>query len=261
MFKSLYKLKNHEGRIQPEAILTVPGVIVMILIYLLHIVIGESVGLIFYYLNVEIGTLEANLIANGITLALIILFFHGFLFTNLKNFFKEFKAIYIWLPITCYFCSTFANVIIQMVLAMIRGEFQSTSNNEAVATLMDQAPIEMILLTVVLAPVIEEAVFRAALSRPMTAARPALVKALGLVISVTLFAFLHVWQFVFFAADEAGNLILTFNPNELLSMVTYVPMGIAFVVCSWLGKNYWCSVLCHALTNGIAVAILLLQGK
>ena len=261
MFKSLYKLHQNEGRIQPEAVLNFKGVLVMLLIFLAEQFGAEGVALLADRLGYSLGLMEINMIVNGAALLLMILFFGRFFIENIKNFFKEFKAIYIWLPIVCYICSTMANVIVNLVLGLIRGEFQSTSNNELVIDMLHKDPIPLLLLTVVFAPIIEEAVFRAALSRPMTANRHWIVKALGFVLSVFLFALMHVFQFAFFATDASGAIYFTFNANEFLSILVYIPMAIGLTLCSMLGKNYWCSVICHVITNGMAVGLMLLIGQ
>jgi len=261
MFKSLYRLHQNEGRLQPEAVLNGKGVIVMLLIFLAQQFGAEGIALLADRMGYTLGLMEINMIVDIGALILMVLFFGRFFFENLKNFFKEFKAIYIWLPIVCYFCSTFANVLVNLILGMIRGELQGTSNNELVIEMLNKDPIPLILLTVVFAPILEESVFRAALSRPMTAHRNWFIKTLGFVLSVALFAFMHVYQFVFFATDASGAVYLTFNANELLSIAVYIPMAIGLTVCSALGKNYWCSVICHVITNGFAVGLMLLMGQ
>ena len=261
MFKSLYRLHQNTDRLQPEAVLTGKGVFVMLMIFLVEQLSAEGLSVLDSLFNLSLGVMEINMIVNCGALLLMILFFGGFFIQNLKTFFKEFKAIYIWLPITCYFCSTLANIVIQLLLAIVRGELQNTSNNEIVMQLLNQYPLPLILLTVLIAPITEEAVFRAALSRSMTASNRTWAKVLGFVLSIFFFAFFHIYQFAFFATDASGAVYLTFNLNEFLSILVYMPMAAGLVLCSYFGKNYWCSVLCHMLTNGIAVLMLLFTGN
>ena len=127
--------------------------------------------------------------------------------------------------------------------------------------LLSQYPLQLILLTVVVAPITEEAIFRAALSRPMTAAKSGLVKAIGFTLSIFLFAFFHIYQYAFFTTDASGAVYLTFNFDEFLSILVYIPMSIGLTLCSCLGKNYWCSVICHFITNSTAVLLMLAMGQ
>ena len=261
MFKSLYRMHQNSDRLLPEAVLTGKGVFVMLLIFLGEQLGAEAISLLAKLYNLPLGIIGINMIVNVGSLLLMILFFGGFFWNNLKTFFREFKAIYIWLPITCYFCSTIANVIIQMILAFVRGEFQNTSNNALVMQLFGQNPLQLILLAVIIAPITEEAVFRAALSRSMTASNRYWVRSLGFILSIFLFSFFHIYQFTFFATDATGAVYLTFNLNEFFSILVYIPMAIGMTLCSFFGKNYWCSVFCHMMTNGIAVLLMFLAGN
>ena len=257
MFKSLYRMHQNSDRIQPEAVLTGKGAFVMLLIFLGEQLAAEVISVFTALYSLPLGVMEINMIVNGGAMLLMFLFFGGFFIRNLVNFFKEFKSIYIWLPVACYFGATTANIIIQIMLAVVRGEFHNTSNNALVMQLLSQYPIPLLLLTVVIAPITEEAIFRAALSRSMTASSRTWVKVLGFVLSVFLFSFFHIYQFAFFATDASGAVYLTFNFNEFLSIIVYFPMAIGLTLCSFFGKNYWCSVICHMLTNGIAVFMIL----
>lgn len=258
MFKSLYRLHQNEGRLLPEAVLTGKGVFVMLLLFFVEQLAAEALALLVNLYELPLGVMEINLIVNGGVLLLMLFFFGGFFWTNLKHFFKDFQMIYLWLPLACYAGTMFLNVIVQMALALIRGEFQNTSNNALIMELLYKYPIPLILLTVIIAPITEEAIFRAALSRSMTASKKPWIKVMGFVLSIFFFAFFHVYQFVFFALDAAGQTYLTFNANELLSILVYLPMAAGLVICSYFSKNFWCSVITHMLSNGIAVAMLLL---
>ena len=260
MFKSLYRQHQNNVRLQPEAVLTGKGVIVMLLLFLVEQLAAEGLSVLSQLFNLNLGLMEINMIINCGVLLLMFLFFGGFFIENLKNFFREFKAVYIWLPIVCYFCSSIANLIIQIILGLVRGEIQNTSNNALVMQLINQYPLQLIVLTVLIAPITEEAVFRAALSRSMTASSKSWVKVMGFVLSIFFFAFFHIYQFAFFATDASGAVHLTFNLNEFISILVYVPMAVGLTLCSFFGKNYWCSVICHMLTNGIAVMLMLLAG-
>ncbi|MDD6396570.1 MAG: type II CAAX endopeptidase family protein [Firmicutes bacterium] len=265
MFKSMYKTCEHPDRKIGEAVLNVKGVIVALIIYLLSnsvLLYGMSylIGWVNGSFGTNFGNVELNVAYQLITIALMILFLGRFYWENLKAFFKEFKAVYIWAPIVCYIMIFVGNIAATMLLSLIRGEMQtSTSNNDTVNALMLQNPIPMIFVAVILAPILEETIFRGALSRSMTSSKNYFVKALGFVIPVFLFALLHVWQYAFLGTDANGAVYLTFNADEFLSIISYIPMGIGFTLCSYLCKNFWGSVACHILNNGIAMAMMILM--
>lgn len=264
MFKSLYKTCEHPDRKYGETVLNAKGAIIALLIFVFYqFVLADILSFALSWSNQSLGTnfgtIELNLFLQIITAVIMLFFFGRFYWENLKTFFKEFKAVYIWAPIACYAMSIAGNMAMQMLLMIIRGgEIQSTTNNDLVNEMLIENPITMILITVVLAPFVEETIFRAGLCRPMTASKNYFVKALGFIISAGLFALMHVWQYAFFAVDASGVIYLTFNANEFLSILTYIPMAIFFAVCSYLCKNFWGSVICHAMSNAISVALMLL---
>lgn len=264
MFKSLYRIQQYPDRRFGEAVLNGKGVVVMLLIFISEQFIALGVNIMLYYINTYFGknydVIELNLFTDLATLALMIFFFGRFFWENLRSFFKEFKAVYIAAPILCYIGAMFGNYIVQIILMMIRGSSEQTSNNELVMQLVEQQPLTLVFLTVIMAPLTEEAVFRGALCRPMTASKNYFVKSLGFIISTLLFAFMHVYQYAFsLVADEAtGALHLVCDYNELLSILAYIPMAIGFAVCSYVCKNYWGSVICHMITNGVSVSLMLL---
>lgn len=264
MFKSLYRIQEHPDRRFGEAVMNGKGAIVIILILLLYqTVIAEGLSYAIWWFNMLMGTnfgvVELNLAVELATISLLVFFFGRFYWVNLKNFFREFKAVYIWAPIACYAIALAGNMVAQMILMLIRGESQSTTNNDIINDMLLQSPLQIILVTVILAPILEETIFRAGLCRSLTSHKNYFVKAIGFIISVFIFAFMHVYQYAFFATDASGAVYLTFNANEFLSILSYIPMSISLAVCSYICKNFWGSVICHMITNGIAVALLLLM--
>lgn len=262
MFRSLYRIEQYPDRRLGEAVLNAKGAIIMVLILVAEQFIAEAVNIMLYFINANFGknygTVELNLFTDLATLGLLVFFFGRFFWENLRSFFKEFKAVYLAAPILCYVVSVLCNYIVQMILIMIRGTSEQTSNNEMVTDLLYQQPLTLVFLTVILAPIIEESIFRAGLCRSMTVSKNYFVKSLGFVISVFLFALMHVFQYAFFATDASGAVYLTFNANEFLSILVYIPMAIGFAVCSYVCRNFWGSVICHMITNGVSVSLLLM---
>ncbi len=263
MFKSLYTFNKIQDRKYDEAVLTAQGALVTLFILLIyHFVLSTPISYLLLWCNSYFGTsfgsAALNLIIQLITVALLVFFFHGFYKQSLKAFFKEFKAIYIWFPIVCYVLAYFASMVVQLILILIRGSAQSTSNNDAVSEMLVETPFSIILVTVVLAPLVEETIFRAGFCRSMTVSKNKFVKALGFIISISVFSLMHVYQYAFFATDASGALYLTFNADEFLSILVYLPMSAALAACSYFCKNFWVSVIYHMGTNAISVGLMLL---
>lgn len=263
MFKSLYKTHEHSDRRLGEAVLNGKGAIISVVMLLLYqVILANLLSIGMQWCNDNMGTnfstVELNTVLQIITIALMLLFFGRFYWDNLKTFFKEFKAVYLWAPVACYALSIAGNMAVQMLLMMIRGSVETTTNNNVVNEMLLSNPIQMILVTVIFAPFVEETIFRAGMCRPLTVSKNYFIKSLGFIISVFVFALLHVYQYAFFGVDANGAVYLTFNANEFLSILSYIPMAVGFAVCSYLCKNFWGSVICHMMTNAISVALMLL---
>ena len=263
MFTSLYRIQQHPDRRLGEAVLNAKGAVVMVLLFISEQFIATGISLMIIYVNgyfgTNFGSIELNLFTDLVTLALLVFFFGKFFWINMKNLFNEFKAVYIVAPILCYIGSIFCNYIVQIILMMIRGSAEQTTNNEVVMDMVVQQPFTLVFLTVILAPIIEESVFRAGLCRSMTASSNYFIKSLGFVISIFLFALMHVYQYAFFATDASGATYLTFNADEFLSILMYIPMAVGFAVCSYVCKNFWGSVICHMITNSVAMCLMILM--
>ena len=93
-------MHRNEDRIQPEAVLTGKGVFVMLLIFLSEQLAAQGISALITLFDLPLGVMEVNLIVNGGAMLLMFFFFGGFFIENLKSFFREFKAIYVWLPLT-----------------------------------------------------------------------------------------------------------------------------------------------------------------
>lgn len=263
MFKSFYRIQDHEDRRLGEAVLTGKGVFFMLLVWVLQQVLAEVMAYfsdsIGAALGMEIGIMELNFAVDIAALVLMLFFFARFYWENLKRVFKEFKAVYIWAPLACYAMALVGNMVVSVLLLLIRGEVQEASNNQIVGDMLQEYPWQLIVLTVAVAPFIEESLFRAALCRSMTARGKVLGHIFGCLLSVGLFSLMHVYQFAFLGTNPDGTVFLTFNANEFLSILNYIPMAVAFVACSYLCRNFWGSVVCHMITNSIAVVIMLLS--
>lgn len=262
MFKSIYRVVEHPDRQLGEAVLNWKGVLLMLLVFFSEQFIPIFIQILLNILNARFGTdyglAELNLFTQLATLSLMVLIFGQFFGVNLINFFREFKPVYVIAPVACYIGALAGQAVVMQLLTALTGSEGTSSNNEVVMQLLNKQPLGMFLMIVVLGPITEESVFRAAIFRPLSAKKNVFLKALGYLLSVFLFALMHVYQFAFFATDANGMMYLTFNAEEFLWILLYVPMAIGLAVCAHVCKNYWGSVLCHMLTNGVAASMMLL---
>lgn len=122
--------------------------------------------------------------------------------------------------------------------------FQAENLNDlAIAGKLAESPRSMVLIVVVLAPFVEEVLFRGYLfGNIREVSRPA-----AYLVSCLAFALLHVWQFAAAGRDLA----------YLLPAVQYVAPGLVLAWTYERSGTLWGSVLVHSIVNGISAARLL----
>jgi len=117
----------------------------------------------------------------------------------------------------------------------------SSPNQDAVQEIIYQDFLASIVMAVVLAPFVEEVLFRSVLFAPIRK-----VSRFGAYfVSTLLFAFLHISFFLFFAPSV----------NLLLVMLLYVPAGIALCWAYEKSGSVWTAIFLHALMNLIAILL------
>lgn len=121
-------------------------------------------------------------------------------------------------------------------------EGQVNLNDAAIAGRVLDAPRSTILIVVLLAPVVEETLFRGYVFGNLRE----LSRGLAYAVSCLLFALLHVWQFAAASRDL----------SYLLLMVQYLVPGAVMAWTYERSGSLWGSVILHGAVNALAVASL-----
>ena len=108
-------------------------------------------------------------------------------------------------------------------------------NTQSVADMMTQDRGIIIAVTLILAPIIEESVFRGGIFCGLYGKS----RACAYLVSIILFSVYHVWQFAFVSGDIKG----------LLYAAAYIPAG--FVLCRVYERSgsLWAGIIFHASVN------------
>lgn len=119
-------------------------------------------------------------------------------------------------------------------------ETLSNPNNEAVIQMAGSKAI--IITTVLLAPILEECLFRASLFGTVRKRS----KVLAYAVTTVLFAVYHLWP----------SFVYEYDPSLWLSLLMYVPAGI--VLCRAYDKtgNIWCPIAIHVVINFISMYVI-----
>jgi len=115
-------------------------------------------------------------------------------------------------------------------------------NNEAVLDLLRQNSKAMTLSSVILAPIVEESLFRGVIFAPLLKKNRLLAYALSFLI----FAFYHLWQYMIDGiSTDFFVYLLQYLPGSIVLCWTYERSG-----------TIWSPILLHSLINGAAVSAI-----
>ena len=136
------------------------------------------------------------------------------------------------------------DVLLSLVLQLgagFIGELPSP-NNDAVTRLAAADHKRMIAVAVLMAPLVEECLFRGVL---FGAIRPR-SRFWAYVVSIALFALYHVWQYAFMYQDV----------RLLLSALRYVPVSAALAFCYEQTRSIWPPVFFHMFINAMSLTLV-----
>ena len=120
-----------------------------------------------------------------------------------------------------------------LLLARVMGG--TNPNQEAVIKEISSTYRVMIVVTVILAPIVEEPLFRGVLFGVIRQKN----RALAYIISVVLFCVFHLWAYIVF----------DFSWDNLLYLAQYVPASIALAWCYERSGTIWTPIILHAVHN------------
>lgn len=143
-----------------------------------------------------------------------------------------------------FFAAYGIDVLLSLVLQLgtsLIGELP-VPNNDAVSDLARVDHKRMIAVAVLMAPLVEECLFRGAVFGSI---RPK--SRLGAyAASIVLFSLYHVWQYAVAYQD----------PKLLLSALAYVPVSAALTFCYEQTRSIWTSVFFHMCINALSLTAL-----
>ncbi len=115
-------------------------------------------------------------------------------------------------------------------------------NNEAVLALAGADYKRMFAVAVLMAPVVEECLFRGVLFGAIRGKN----RFLAYFVSVVVFSLYHVWQYAL--VDQ--------NPMLLLGALRYVPVSIALAYCYDRTQSIWTPIFFHMFINTLSLSVM-----
>lgn len=153
---------------------------------------------------------------------------------------------FVWLLLG-YFAFFATTIVFGLIENLFVGGSATSQNQAGINDMVSGGVLPLIFVSVFLAPLTEELLFRGILFRLIRpAGRIPAILASGL-----LFGFIHVSDYVF-----AGDF------HELLYMISYVGMGLALSTIYELRRNLLSTIFIHMMQNALATTVtILLYGQ
>lgn len=210
------------------------GIIYFVIhVSILPVILGLCTGLLIMY-GFSVSVIGTNAVYLLIGFAAVFIILRKFLMDNFERFLS-------WLPVNLllivggFIVYYVASLLIALALTTIAGGVISNPNNESVTAMTLQSLYPTIAIAVLLAPLVEECLFRGVIFCGIGAKS----KLLGYLVSTLLFAFSHVYQ----------SMISSFSPELFLTMLIYVPAGLVLGWAYEKSGTIWCSVFLHMAVN------------
>lgn len=173
----------------------------------------------------------------GLTFAVVISCFGKYIWQSFKLFFSKFFRN-IGISITLFFAST---ICLQLVYPIIMyfNQNNANQNQESLDATAAVLPVVMWIVTVIMAPICEEIIFRWGIFRPLYKKCP---------------WFAHIFTAIIFSGMHIITSVLSGNYYELVNILAYLPLAFAMSFAySWSG-NIFTPILLHIVNNAIASA-------
>ncbi|MCL2408576.1 MAG: CPBP family intramembrane metalloprotease [Oscillospiraceae bacterium] len=202
---------------------------------------------VFLAIGVEFSSAYFNLLYYTISFALILVIMFRFLKDSFSDMCGKFGRTLssVVLGYLLHMAITFAAVLLLNQLLPVPVMTEVSPNTEAVAAAAVGSFNMIFAMTVILAPIVEEIIFRGALFGSLRMKS----RFLAYAVTIVVFALYHLWQF----------LIDDFSWITLLFALRYVPASIAL---GWVYErtgNIWTPILLHSVINLVGMLLIRAQ--
>lgn len=185
-----------------------------------------------------IGGADANLLCYGVGLVFMAAFLGRFLIRDFSPVLRNTPRVLAEVAIG-YGLMLLCNFVVNLAL-MFLVPLENNPNNMAIFDMAGERFGAVAVLAVLLAPIVEECIFRAGIFGTLRRYS----RVLAYAVSMLLFSAYHVWSF---AIDD---------PLNWIYMLQYIPISFLLCRCYERSNSIWGSIFLHMLINGISVAAM-----
>ena len=212
------------------------------LIYLpLHFLVLPIILEMGMYLYSHVGLGKFNLIVDAVGVLFLAVFMRHYLMRHFDAMLDH-KGESALAVLFGYAVNMALSYLLAMVLFGLGMDMGENPNDSLLISLRGQDYSIMRGLAIFIAPFIEETLFRGVLFGSIRRHH----RLLAYVVTVTLFALLHVWQYALAAMDW----------TVLLYIVQYIPLSVALCWCYERSGSIWSPIALHMLVNALAYAVM-----
>lgn len=190
--------------------------------------------------DAPVDSTEMTLYVYVITFLIILITMFRFLKKSFSDIFDNFFG-FLKTLVLGYVGYYFMQLLVALLIALVNGNLFNP-NTEAVLDSVAMNPNQMFVVGVLLAPIVEEAMFRGALFGTVRQKSRFWAYAL----SAIAFAIYHLWQFFY---------IDGFSWSLMLYLLQYVPPSLALCWAYEQSGTIWTPMIIHALINYLSISI------
>lgn len=207
-------------------------------IYILFL--GTIIYLALALLGIEPNELNTNIVYYYVNFLFTVIAFRKYLTSSLSHFGKNLSSCVMYTVIG-FGLYLSLNIAMTVVLTAAFGDF-SNPNNDYIGELYDQSSKVIIVGAVLLAPIVEECLFRGVIFGTIFPKN----RVLAYLASFVVFSAIHVLAYAF----ESPDWML------LVNVLQYLPPTLAFCWLYEKSGNIFCPVLLHTIINAIAITAM-----
>ncbi len=199
--------------------------------------LGFFLALGLELLGLRVSDAGFNLLYYMCSLAAVLIIFHRFLWESLRQAPKRLISILLALVIG-YVATRVLSIGVNMLVFRLNPQF-TNSNDQSIAEISRQSLLLTGIVTVLLAPVVEEVLYRGAVFGSLYRRN----KVAAYLVSMTLFGFAHV----------SGYIGVVPPMMLLLAFLQYLPAGLCLAGAYQLTGSLLTPIFIHAALNAVAI--------
>ena len=203
------------------------------------VVLPLLLGVVLLLVMPDVGDEQVNTIYYVISFAAVLIGFWHFLKEGFSRFVERFG--YCCRIMVLAYVINLALTSALSAVTSVAGDLP-TPNNDAIAEMANGQLKQVIATAVLMAPIVEECLFRGVLFG--TIARKS--RAAAYAVTIAVFSLYHVWQFA----------VVYHDWSMLLGAFSYVPLTAALVFCYDRTETIWTPIFFHMFLNSAALAYM-----